>query len=231
VLEIKRDEQKISLGTRQLEANPWTHIPKKYPPGTKVTGKVRNLTNFGAFVEVEEGIDGMIHISDMSWTRKVTNPADILKKGQTVEAIVLEVDSGNQRMSLGVKQLETDPWREIDKHYRMGDLVKGKVVKLASFGAFIELPDKLEGLVHISQIREEHIDKLKDVLKVGEEVNARVIKIDPQERRIGLSLKAANYSMEQLEAEKRMFEDALKPGEAIVDLEHAFDQAQEEKNQ
>ena len=231
VLEIKRDEQKISLGTRQLESNPWTHVPKKYPSGTKITGKVRNLTNFGAFVEVEEGIDGMIHVSDMSWTRKVTNPADVLKKGQTVEAIVLEVDSANQRMSLGMKQLETDPWREIDKHYRMGDLVKGKVVKLASFGAFIELADNLEGLVHISQIREERIEKLKDVLKVGEEVNARVIKIDPQERRIGLSIKAANYSMEQLEVEKRMFEDALKPGEAIVDLEHAFDQAQEEKDQ
>ncbi len=231
VLEIKRDEQKISLGVRQLEANPWTHVPKKYPPGTKVTGKVRNLTNFGAFVEVEEGIDGMIHVSDMSWTRKVTNPAEILKKGQTVEAIVLEVDAANQRMSLGLKQVEPDPWREIDKHYRMGDLVKGKVVKLASFGAFVELPDKLEGLVHISQIREERVEKIKDVLKVGDEVTARVIKIDPQERRIGLSLKAASYSMEQLEAEKRMFEDALKPGEAIVDLEHAFDQAQEEKNQ
>lgn len=230
VLEIKRDEQKISLGIRQLEANPWTHVPKKYPVGTKVTGKVRNLTNFGAFVEVEEGIDGMVHVSDMSWTRKVTNPADILKKGQTVEAMVLEVDPANQRMSLGLKQLETDPWREIDKHYRMGDLVKGKVVKLASFGAFIELPDKLEGLVHISQIREERIEKMKDVLKVGEEVNARVIKIDQTERRIGLSIKAANYSMEQLEVEKRMFEDALKPGEAIVDLEHAFDQAQDEKN-
>jgi small subunit ribosomal protein S1 len=111
----------------------------------------------------------MIHVSDMSWTRKVTNPADVLKKGQTLDAVVLEVDSANQRMSLGIKQLETDPWREIDKHYRMGDLVKGKVVKLASFGAFIELPDKLEGLVHISQIREERIEKLKDVLKVGEE--------------------------------------------------------------
>ena len=231
VLEIKRDEQKISLGIRQLESNPWSHVPKKYPPGTKITGKVRNLTNFGAFVEVEEGIDGMVHVSDMSWTRKVTNPTEVLKKGQTVEAMVLEVDAANQRMSLGLKQLETDPWREIDKHYRMGDLVKGKVVKLASFGAFIELPDKLEGLVHISQIREERIEKMKDVLKVGEEVNARVIKIDQQERRIGLSIKAANYSMEQLEVEKRMFEDALKPGEAIVDLEHAFDQAQDEKNQ
>src|SRR5262249_8527795 len=157
----KRDEQKISLGIRQLEANPWSFVPKKYPPGTKIKGKVRNLTNFGAFVEVEEGIDGMIHVSDMSWTRKVTNPAEVLKKGQEIEAVVLEVDAGSQRMSLGMKQLEQDPWRNIDQHYRMGDLVKGKVLKLASFGAFIELPDKLEGLVHISQIREERIEKMK----------------------------------------------------------------------
>ena len=231
VLEIKRDEQKISLGTRQLESNPWSEVAKKSPAGTKVTGKVRNLTNFGAFVEVEEGVDGMVHVSDMSWTRKVTNPTEIVKKGQTVEAVVLEMDAANQRMSLGIKQITEDPWRNIDQHFRMGDLVTGKVVKLASFGAFVELAGGLEGLVHISQIREERIEKMKDVLKAGDEVNARVIKIDNAERRIGLSIKAANYSADQLEAEKRMFEDALKPGEAIVDLEHAFDQAQDEKNQ
>ena len=231
VLEIKREEQKISLGVRQLEANPWSQIPKKYPPGTRITGKVRNLTNFGAFIEVEEGIDGMAHISDMSWSRKITNPADLLKKGQVVEALVLEVDAANQRISLGLKQLEDDPWKSIDKRYKMGDLVKGKVVKLATFGAFVELPDKLEGLVHISQISEEHIDKIRNVLKVGDEVTARVIKVDPSERRIGLSIKAADYSPEQLEAEKEQFEAALKPGEAIVDLEHAFEQAEEEKNQ
>ena len=231
VLEIKREEQKISLGIRQLEANPWSQVPKKYPPGTRISGKVRNLTNFGAFVEIEEGIDGMVHVSDMSWSRKVTNPAELLKKGQTVDAVVLEVDSANQRISLGMKQIEDDPWKTIEQRYKMGDLVKGKIVKLASFGAFIELPDKLEGLVHISQISEEHIDKIKNVLKVGDEVTARVIKVDAPERRIGLSIKAANYSSEQLEAEKEQYEAALKPGEAIVDLEHAFEQAEEEKNQ
>jgi len=231
VLDIKRDEQKIALGLRQLEANPWTHVPKKYPPGTRVTGKVRNLANFGAFIEIEEGIDGMVHVSDLSWTRKITNPAEVLKKGQKVEAVVLEVDPVNQRMALGIKQLEPDPWKNIEQRYRIGDLVKGKVVKLTSFGAFIELPDKLEGLVHISQIREERVEKIKDVLKVGMEVTARVIKVDSQERRIGLSIKAAAYSAEQLEAEKRMFEDALRPGEAIVDLEHAFERAEEDKEQ
>ncbi|MEI8064013.1 MAG: S1 RNA-binding domain-containing protein, partial [Verrucomicrobiota bacterium] len=222
---------KISLGIRQLEANPWSFVAKKYPAGTKVSGKVRNLTNFGAFVEVEEGVDGMVHISDMSWTRKVTNPTEIVKKGQTVEAVVLEVDAATQRLSLGLKQLSEDPWRNIDQHFKMGDLVKGKVVKLASFGAFVELAGGLEGLVHISQIREERVEKMKDALKVDQEVDARVIKIDTAERRIGLSIKAANYSADQLDAEKRMFEDALKPGEAIVDLEHAFEQAQDEKNQ
>ena len=231
VLEIKRDEQKISLGIRQLEANPWSYVPKKYPPGTRISGKVRNLTNFGAFVEVEEGIDGMIHVSDMSWTRKVNNPAEILKKGQKVDAVVLEVDAANQRMSLGIKQIDPDPWKSIEQRYKMGDLVKGKVVKLTNFGAFVELEDKIEGLVHISQISEQRIEKIKDALKVGDEVVARIIKIDPQERRLGLSIKAANYTADQLEAEKQMFEDALKPGEEIVDLEHAFEQAEEDKNQ
>ena len=231
VLEIKRDEQKISLGIRQLEANPWSYVPKKYPQGTRISGKVRNLTNFGAFVEVEEGIDGMIHVSDMSWTRKVNNPAEILKKGQKVDAVVLEVDAANQRMSLGIKQLDLDPWKSIEQRYKMGDLVKGKVVKLTNFGAFVELEDKIEGLVHISQISEQRIEKIRDALKVGDEVVARIIKIDPEERRLGLSIKAANYTADQLEAEKQMFEDALKPGEEIVDLEHAFEQAEEDKNQ
>lgn len=231
VLEIKKEEQKISLGVRQLEANPWSKVSAKYPVGTRVSGKVRNLTNFGGFIELEEGIDGMVHVSDLSWTRKVTNPAEVLKKGQNVNAVVLGVDAANQRISLGIKQLDEDPWRHIEQRYKMGDVVKGKVVKLASFGAFIELPDKLEGLVHISQITEEHVDKIKDALKIGDEVSARVIKIDPQDRRIGLSIKAATYTMDQLEAEKEQFEAALKPGEAIVDLEHAFEQAQEEKDE
>lgn len=231
VLEHRRDEKKIALGIRQLEPNPWTQIPKKYPPGTKVTGKVRNLTSFGAFIEIEEGIDGMVHVSDLSWTRKITSPSEVLKKGQTVEAVVLEVDAPNQRIALGIKQLEPDPWRDVEQRYRIGDVVKGKVTKLASFGAFVELPDKIEGLVHISQISEERVDKIKSVLHIGDEVTARVIKIDPQERRLGLSIKAASYTPQQLEAEKAQFEAALKPGEAIVDLEHAFERAEGEKKQ
>ena len=191
VLGINREEQKISLGIRQLETNPWDKALEKYPPGTKVKGKIRNLTSYGAFIELEEGLDGMIHVSDISWTRKINHPSEVLKKGDEVEAVVLEVDKANQRISVGVKQLSEDPWNNIDKFYKVGDLVTGKVTKLASFGAFIGLQHDIDGLVHISQVSEERVDKIKNVLKVGQEVTARVIKIDKGDRRIGLSIKAA----------------------------------------
>ncbi len=226
VLGINREEQKISLGVRQLETNPWEQALEKYPKGTRVKGKIRNLTSYGAFLELEEGLDGMIHVSDISWTRKINHPSEVLKKGEEVEAVVLEVDKVNQRISLGVKQLAEDPWENIDKYYRVGDLVTGKVTKLASFGAFIGLEHDIDGLVHISQVSEERIDKIKNVLAVGQEVTSRVIKIDKSERRIGLSIKAANYSPEQLKAEQALL-DALKPGEDLVALQHAFDAADE----
>ncbi len=221
VLGINREEQKISLGIRQLETNPWDVAHEKYPPGTKVKGAIRNLTSYGAFLELEEGLDGMIHVSDMSWTRKINHPSESVKKGDVVEAVVLEVDKANQRISLGLKQLSTDPWDGIDKFFKVGDLVKGKVTKLASFGAFVGLEHDIDGLVHISQVSEERVDKIKNVLKVGDEVTARVIKIDRAERRIGLSIKAANYSPEQLKEEQKLL-DQLKPGEDLVALEHAF---------
>jgi len=226
VLGINREEQKISLGIRQLESNPWDNAAAKYPVGTKVKGKVRNLTSYGAFVELEEGIDGMIHVSDMSWTRKINHPSEVMKKGDEVEATVLEVDRPNQRIALGMKQLGTDPWETIDTIYKVGDLVTGKVTKLASFGAFVGLQHEIDGLVHISQISEDRVDKIKNVLKVGQDVSARVIKIDRGERRIGLSIKAAAYSDEQLKEEQKML-DALKPGEDLVALQHAFDAADE----
>jgi small subunit ribosomal protein S1 len=226
VLGINREEQKISLGIRQLESNPWDNAAAKYPVGTKVKGKVRNLTSYGAFVELEEGIDGMIHVSDMSWTRKINHPSEVMKKGDEVEATVLEVDRPNQRIALGMKQLGTDPWETIDTLYKVGDLVTGKVTKLASFGAFVGLQHEIDGLVHISQISEDRVDKIKNVLKAGQDVSARVIKIDRGERRIGLSIKAAAYSDEQLKEEQKML-DALKPGEDLVALQHAFDAADE----
>jgi small subunit ribosomal protein S1 len=222
VLGINRDEQKISLGVRQLESNPWDSADQKYAVGAKVKGKVRNLTSYGAFVELEEGIDGMVHVSDMSWTRKINHPSEMLKKGDDVEATILEVDKANQRIALGMKQLEIDPWEKIETLYKVGDLVQGKVTKLASFGAFVGLQHEIDGLVHISQISEERVEKIKNVLKVGQDVSARVVKIDRNERRIGLSIKAAAYSDEQLKEEQKML-DALKPGEDLVALQHAFD--------
>src|SRR5271170_6855495 len=226
VLGINRDEQKISLGVRQLEANPWDSASAKYAVGQKVKGQVRNLTSYGAFVELEEGIDGMIHVSDMSWTRKINHPSEVMKKGDVVEATVLEVDRPNQRIALGLKQLEIDPWDNIEKLYKVGDLVTGKVTKLASFGAFVGLQHDIDGLVHISQISEDRVDKIKNVLKSGQDVSARVVKIDKGERRIGLSIKAASYTDEQIKEEQKIL-DALKPGEDLVALQHAFDAADE----
>ena len=222
VLGINRDEQKISLGVRQLDTNPWDLAEEKYPVGSKVTGKIRNLTSYGAFMGLEEGLDAMIHVSDISWTRKINHPSEVLKKGMEVEAQVLEVDRDNQRISAGIKQLAEDPWETIDNYYKVGDLVTGKVSKLASFGAFVGLEHDIDGLVHISQVSEDRIDKIKNALKVGEEVSARVIKIDRADRRIGLSIKAANYSQEQLKEEEAVL-DSLKPGEDLVALQHAFD--------
>jgi small subunit ribosomal protein S1 len=225
---VNKEEQKISLGLRQLEANPWDEIEKKFTIGSRVKGTIRNMTAYGAFVELDEGIDGMIHVSDLSWTRKINHPSEMFKKGDEVEAEVIDIDKTNQRISLGIKQLSDDPWKIIDQKYKIGDLVKGKVSKLASFGAFVELQDDIDGLVHISQLSEDHVAKVKDVLKIGQEVEARVIKVDKLERRIGLSIKAANYTEEQLRKEAETF-DTLRPGEDMVGLEKAFAAAEQEE--
>jgi small subunit ribosomal protein S1 len=227
VLGVNKEEQKISLGVRQLETNPWDEIEHRYMIGKTVHGKVRNMTAYGAFVELEEGIDGMVHVSDLSWTRKINHPSEVLKKGDDVEAVVIDIDKQNQRISLGIKQLEDDPWKIIDQRYKIGDLVNGKVTKLASFGAFVQLADDIDGLVHISQLSEDRVDKVKDILKIGQDVEARVIKVDRTERRIGLSIKAANYSDEEIKRESEAF-DSIKPGEDLVGLEQAFQAAQEE---
>jgi small subunit ribosomal protein S1 len=227
VLGINKEERKISLGVRQLDTNPWDDIDTRYPVGTTMKRPIRNLTAYGAFVELEEGIDGMIHVSDLSWTRKINHPSELLKKGQEVEATVLGIDKANQRISLGMKQLETDPWSKIDDRFKVGDLVKGKVAKIASFGAFIELEDDIDGLVHISQISEDHIARVKDKLNVGDEVEARVIKVDKVERRIGLSVKAVDYNEADLKRESQAFE-SLRPSTDLVGLEQAFKFANEE---
>lgn len=224
VLTINKDDQKISLGIRQTEDNPWDVVAHKYPIGARVSGKVRNFTNYGAFVELQEGVDGMIHVSDMSWTRKVSHPSEVLKKGEEVEAIVLEVDPSQQRISLGLKQAQSDPWTSIASEYQIGQKVAGKVSKLASFGAFVELAEGVDGLVHISQISDDRVQKVKDVLSPGQEVEARVIKIDAVERRIGLSIKAANVADEDFQVDDDMLQ-GLRAGEDLVTLGSAFDEA------
>lgn len=225
VLDIDKESKKISLGLRQKERNPWEVLAEKFPVGSKITGKVRNMTSYGAFVEIENDIDGMIHVSDMSWTRKINNPSEILKPGDEVEAVILDINAEQQRISLGLKQTEEDPWANIEKLYSVGELVRGKVTKIAAFGAFVELTHKIDGLIHISQISKDHVDKVKDVLKVGDEVEARVIKMDRDERRIGLSLKAASehYSDEELKAAEEEYTAALKPGEDMVGMGDAFE--------
>jgi small subunit ribosomal protein S1 len=207
VLGIQKDDQKISLGLRQLDVNPWDMATHNYPPGARVRGKIRNLTSYGAFVELEEGIDGMVHVSDMSWTRKINNPSEMVKKGDEVDAIVVEVDIDNQRISLGMKQLTQDPWEDIDRLYKLGDVIKGKVARIAGYGAFIELENDIDGLVHISQVSEERIEKIKDHISEGDEVSARVIKIDKEERRIGLSIKAAEYDEDALAKEVAAYDE------------------------
>ncbi len=224
VLGIQKEEQKISLGLRQLETNPWEMAPHNYPVGAHVRGKVRNLTNYGAFIELEEGIDGMVHVSDMSWTKKINHPSEAVKKGDEVDAIVLDVDTRNQRISLGMKQLAEDPWSVIDQLFKIGDIVGGKVVKVAAFGAFIQLNHDIDGLVHISQISEDRVEKVKDILEIGQDVQARVIKIDRDDRRVGLSIKAAEYSEEQIAAEAAAY-DSLKSDDDLASLGDLLDQA------
>ena len=192
VLNIEKDAKKISLGIKQTEANPWDDVEKKFPVGTKIKGKVRNITSYGAFVEVEEGIDGLVHVSDISWTKKVNHPSEIFKKGDKIDTIVLAVDQKNKKISLGVKQLEQDPWDKIEQEFKVGTIVTGKVNKVTGFGAFVELNFGFEGLVHVSQLSggDEGVQvSAENLVKEGEEVTAMVIKVDPSERKIALSVK------------------------------------------
>jgi small subunit ribosomal protein S1 len=192
VLGVDPGARRISLGLKQVESNPWHELTEKYPIGTTITGKVRNLTEFGAFVEVEEGIDGLIHISDMSWSKRLKHPSEVLKKGDTVEAMVLNIDAENQRLSLGLKQLQTDVWDEFFQQHHGGDVVEGKVVRLTNFGAFVELAEGIEGLIHVSEFDDsQHAGKDEKLdLKVGETYQMKIIKLIPAERKIGLSIRA-----------------------------------------
>ena len=190
ILEVNKAKQEISLGIKQTEANPWTVLADKYPAGTVVTGKVRNVANYGAFIEIEEGIDGLLHVTDMSWTKKIAHPSEQLKKGDVVQCVVLSVDQDKNRVALGMKQLTEDPWiHAIPTNYRPGMIVRGKVTKITNFGVFLELEPGLEGLLHISELSEDKVENPQDMVKLGDELEVKILRVDMDDRKIGLSLK------------------------------------------
>ncbi|MFQ5502437.1 MAG: 30S ribosomal protein S1 [Phycisphaerae bacterium] len=195
VLEINKDKQEISLGIKQTETNPWMRVAEKYPPNTVVNGRVRNLTNYGAFVEIEEGIDGLLHVSDMSWTKKISHPSELLKKGEEIKCVVLSVDQDKSRIALGLKQLAEDPWlHAVPDRYIPGMIVKGKVTKITNFGVFVELEADLEGLLHVSELSDKHVDDPHKVVEIGEELEVKILRVDTQDRKIGLSKKRADWA-------------------------------------
>lgn len=214
VLNVNKEKQEISLGIKQTEQNPWELAARKYPPGTVVTAHVRSMTNFGAFVEIEPGIDGMVHISDLSWTRKFGHPSEALEKGQEVKCVVLEVNEAKQRISLGIKQMTEDPWiRAIPEKYIPGHIIKGKIAKLTNFGAFVELEPDLEGLLHISELADHKIDKPQDVVKPDDEVEVKILKVDPEARKIGLSLRRVQWAHEEQAASPGKSQPQSKPAQ------------------
>jgi len=199
VLDVNRAQKRISLGMKQVEPDPWDSIDQRYQPGMRVQGKVRNLTDFGAFVELEPGIDGLLHISDMTWARNVTHPSEVLKKGQSIETAILHVDKEAKRISLGLKQIQPDPWESVMQRYPVGSNVKGKVVRLADFGAFVELEPGIDGLLHISQMSSRPVNRPEDLVQLGDELTLKVIRVEPNERRIGLSLRELAADLVMLE--------------------------------
>jgi small subunit ribosomal protein S1 len=220
VLNIDMEKKRISLGMKQIEPNPWDIIEKKYPAGTKIVGQVKTVTDFGIFIGIDEGVDGLVHVSEVSWTKKIRHPADMYKKGQEVEAIVLKIDKENERVSLGIKQLRPDPWESVPQKYKVGQVVTGKITSLTDFGAFVELEEELEGLIHISELGtgEHRVGHPSDVVKVGDQVNALILNVDPKERKIGLSIKALMRKKEKEEIKNYVGGDeevTLKLGEMI----------------
>ena len=202
VLDVNIHDRRISLGLKQTEPNPWETLAERYAIGSIIRGRIRNLTDFGAFVEVEEGIDGLVHLSDISWTRRIKHPSEVLKKGETVQAQILNIDPENRRLSLGIKQLQQDAWETLCAKYKVGDVIHGKVVRKASFGVFVELVEGIEGLCHISEIAAETVDKRSIPLEAGQESDFKIIKLNVAEKKVGLSLKALQANAERQDTGK-----------------------------
>ena len=220
VLRIDEQKQEISLGMKQTQDNPWEKVADKYPTGKLITGRVRNLTNYGAFIEIEEGIDGLLHVSDMSWTRKISHPSELVEKGQEIECKVLSVDQQRRRIALGLKQMDEDPWAtDIPTRYQQGQLVKGNVTKITNFGVFVGLEDGLEGLLHISELAEHKVENPQEVVNVGDEIEVKVLRVDCDERKIGLSRKRVDWAEEdEAAAEAALAEGLSRSGDANVEL-------------
>ena len=219
ILNFNKDKQEISLGMKQTEVNPWELVADKYPPGTVIEGKVRNLASYGAFVEIEPGIDGLLHVSDLSWTKKIGHPNEVLKKGEDQRCVVLEVDRDKQRVALGLKQLSEDPWAEaIPTHYQPGMIVMGKVTKITNFGVFVELEDDLEGLLHISELADHKVENPTDVVTQDQEIEVKILRVDLDDRKIGLSLKRAMWTSEQDAAAERTERAAPQAGGGVGGL-------------
>jgi small subunit ribosomal protein S1 len=202
VLDVDEENRKISLGMKQTEPNPWSLLEEKYPPGTRVQGGVRNVTNFGVFVGIEEGIDGLIHVSDISWTQRVKDPRELYKKGDEIEAVVLKVDKDSEKFSLGIKQLERNPWDDMGERYPVGTKITGKVTSVAEFGVFVEIEEGIEGLVYASEVSTS-VENIRDAVKIGEEVEALVVRVDPAEQKMALSMRAIE-EREEREAIERV---------------------------
>jgi small subunit ribosomal protein S1 len=201
VLNVDRDRKRISLGMKQVKPNPWVTVAEKYPVGTVIQGKIRNITEFGLFIGLDEGIDGMVHVSDISWTKRIRHPGETFKKGQEVKAIVLHIDQESERFSLGIKQLDLDPWESLPEKYPVGTKAHGRVTSVTDFGVFLEIEEGIEGLIHISELRKEKVKNASEVCNEGDELDALVIHMDPKERKIGLSVKAVEKVDEEADVQ------------------------------
>jgi small subunit ribosomal protein S1 len=224
VLAIDKAKQEISLGMKQTEVNPWTLVKEKYPPGTVIEGMVQNLANYGAFIEIEEGIDGLLHVTDMSWTQKIGHPSEVLEKGKKIKCTVLSVDQEKKRVALGLKQLEEDPWeRKIPEKYVAGAIVKGKVTKVTNFGVFVELEPGLEGLLHVSELADHKVDRPEEIVQPGQDLEVKVLRVDTDDRKIGLSLKRVQWAVE--EEAQAVGPEAERPAPRLGGIQHPEDEA------